>query len=76
MDFRSRDSYRHVIEELAPLSGEAQQLLALKVVERARQAYLKAPDSRAAHVGYHLIGAGRRALEQSTAWRPTAGPGA
>ncbi|HET9373276.1 MAG TPA: glucoamylase family protein [Vicinamibacterales bacterium] len=70
MDFRSRDSYRHVIEELAALSGEAQQLLALKVVERARQAYLAAPQSRAAHVGYHLIGGGRRALEQSIGWRP------
>ena len=71
MDFRSRDSYRHVIEELAAPTGEAQLLLALKVVERARRAHLASPDSRASHVGYHLIGKGRRLLEQSIAWRPT-----
>jgi cyclic beta-1,2-glucan synthetase len=28
------------------------------------------PDSRAAHVGYHLIGGGRRQFERSVAWRP------
>jgi cellobiose phosphorylase len=71
MDFRSRDRYRHAVEELAPPTGEGQLLLALKSVERARQAYVAAPDSRAAHVGYHLIGAGRRQFERSVAWRPT-----
>ncbi len=71
MDFRSRDSYRHVIEELAAPTGEAQVLLALKVVERTRQTHRVSPDSRAAHVGYHLIGKGRRSLEQSIGWRPT-----
>ena len=37
MDFRSRDRYRHAVEELARPTGEAQLLLALKSVERARQ---------------------------------------
>jgi cyclic beta-1,2-glucan synthetase len=70
MDFRSRDRYRHAVEELAVPTGEGQLLLALKSVERARQAHVAAPDSRAAHVGYHLIGAGRREFERSVAWQP------
>jgi cyclic beta-1,2-glucan synthetase len=70
MDFRSRDRYRHAVEELAGPTGEGQLLLALKSVERARQAYAKTPDARASHVGDHLIGGGRRRFEQSVAWRP------
>ena len=70
MDFRSRDRYRHAVEELAVPTGEGQLLLALKSVERARQVYVKTPDSREAHVGYHLIGGGRRKFERSVAWRP------
>ena len=46
MDFRSRDRYRHAVEELAVPTGEGQLLLALKSVERARQAHVRAPDSR------------------------------
>ena len=70
MDFRSRDRYRHAVEELAVASGDGQLLLALKSVERARQVHVRTPDARAAHVGYHLIGAGRREFERSVAWRP------
>jgi len=70
MDFRSRDRYRHAVEELAVPTGEGQLLLALKSVERARQAHVRTPDARAAHVGYHLIGGGRRQFERSVAWRP------
>jgi cyclic beta-1,2-glucan synthetase len=71
MDFRSRDRYRHAVEELAPQTGEGQLLLALKSVERARQIHVRTPDATAAHVGYHLIGGGRRSFERSVAWRPT-----
>jgi cyclic beta-1,2-glucan synthetase len=70
MDFRSRDRYRHAVEELAAPTGEAQLLLALKSVERARQAHVTTPDARAAHVGYHLVGGGRRRFERSVAWKP------
>ena len=70
MDFRSRDRYRHAVEELAVPTGEGQLLLALKSVERARQAHVRTPDSRASHVGYHLIGGGRREFERSVAWQP------
>jgi cyclic beta-1,2-glucan synthetase len=71
MDFRSRDRYRHAVEELAAPTGEAQLLLALKSVERARLTYVRTPDARGAHVGFHLIGGGRREFERSVAWRPT-----
>ena len=37
-------------------------VLALKSVERARQVAERTPDARDAHVGYHLIGAGGRAV--------------
>ena len=59
MDFRSRDRYRHAVEELAEPTGEGQLRVALKSVERARQVAEQTPDARGAHVGYHLIGGGR-----------------
>ena len=71
MDFRSRDRYRHAIEEIAVPTGEGQLLVALKSVERARQIHVRNPDARDSHVGDHLIGAGRRQFERSVAWQPT-----
>jgi len=70
MDFRSRDRYRHAVEELARPTGDAQLRLALKTVERARQAHVRNASDPAAHVGHHLIGAGRYSFERSIAWRP------
>ena len=70
MDFRSRDRYRHAIEELAEPTGEAQVRVALKSVEYARRAGERTPGARSAHVGYHLIGGGRPAFESSIAWMP------
>jgi len=71
MDFPSRDRYRHAVEELAKPTGEAQVRIALRTVESARQAaeHTGVAD-KAAHVGYHLIGRGRRALEIDVAYRP------
>jgi len=71
MDFASRDRYRHAVEDLAEPTGEAQVRIALRTVESARQgADRKGVDDRAAHVGYHLIGPGRRGLEIDVAYRP------
>ena len=71
MDFLSRDRYRQAVEELAEPSGEAQVRVALRAVESARQAAeAEGPAARAAHVGHHLIGKGRRDLEADVAWRP------
>ena len=71
MDFLSRDRYRHAVEELSEGTGEAQLRVALRTVESARQA-AEPPwaDRRATHVGYHLIGKGRRDLEVDVAYRP------
>src|SRR5207245_10345459 len=58
-------------EELAEANGEAQLRVALRTVESARQAAeLNSAHDRAAHVGYHLIGKGRRDLETDVAYRP------
>ncbi len=73
MDFRSRDRYRHAVEELADPTGDAQLRIALKSVEQARRIGEVTPGARGAHVGYHLIGDGRTAFEKSIAWKPEFG---
>jgi cyclic beta-1,2-glucan synthetase len=74
MDFQSRDRYRQAVEELAEPTGEAQLRVALRSVESAREvAERKSADDRAAHVGYHLIGKGRRDLETDVSFQPTVG---
>src|SRR6185295_12434809 len=71
MDFRSRDRYRHAVEELAEATGDDQLRVALKSVERARQITEKDPGTQGAHVGYYLIGGGREQFERSVDWLPT-----
>lgn len=74
MDFASRDQYRKAVEELAGPTGESQMRVALRSVERARQAADRLPRGhRQAHVGYHLIGQGRSGLELDVAYRPRPG---
>ncbi|MBP1636180.1 MAG: glycosyltransferase 36, partial [Acidobacteria bacterium] len=70
MDFRSRDRYRRAVEELAEPTGEGQVRVALKAVERARQAAERDREARAAHVGHYLIGTGRAKFEQGIGWTP------
>jgi cyclic beta-1,2-glucan synthetase len=71
MDFLSRDRYRQAVEELADPTGEAQVRVGLRAVESARQAAESGGSGeRAAHVGHHLIGKGRRDLEADVAHRP------
>jgi cellobiose phosphorylase len=70
MEFASRDRYRHAVEELADRTGEAQVRVALRAIESARQAAEDlGAEQRAAHVGYHLIGRGRRDLERDVEHR-------
>jgi cyclic beta-1,2-glucan synthetase len=73
MDFESRDRYRKALEELSEPSGEAQIRVALRAIESARQATEADRTSVAAHVGYHLIGRGRRDLETDVAYHPPLG---
>jgi cyclic beta-1,2-glucan synthetase len=71
MDFQSRDRYRQAVEELSEPTGEAQLRVALRAVEAAREAAESGqPEDRAAHVGHHLIGKGRRDLETGVGYRP------
>src|ERR1044072_7224793 len=70
MDFRSRDRYRHAVEELADPTGDSQLRGALKSVETARRVGAKTRDASSAHVGYFLIGPGRRQFERSVDWVP------
>jgi cyclic beta-1,2-glucan synthetase len=79
MDFASRDRYRHAVEDLARSgaradAGEAQVRVALATVESARRAAERlGAGERPAHVGHHLIGPGRRALELELRYRPRPG---
>jgi cyclic beta-1,2-glucan synthetase len=86
MDFRSRDRYRQAVEELSDPTGEAQLRVALRAVESARQeaqvrGALRAAESAPqagerreedprGHIGYHLIGGGRRDFELDVAYVP------
>jgi cyclic beta-1,2-glucan synthetase len=63
MDFATRDQYRHVIEETARRSGQAEGDVARLVVQLAQQAS-PTPEARDAHVGYYLLGAGLSRLER------------
>jgi cyclic beta-1,2-glucan synthetase len=72
MDFLSRDQQRRAVEELAPPSGDGQVRIALRAIESARQAAeAESTAARAAHVGYHLVGRGRRDLEADLGLRLT-----
>src|ERR1700730_7174600 len=71
MDFLSRDRQRQAVEELAAPTGEAQVGVALRAIESARQAAeAGSMTDRAAHVGYHLVGECRPALESDIGYRP------
>ena len=73
MDFLSRDRQRQAVEELAAPTGEAQVGVALRAIESARQAAeAGSMTGRAAHVGYYLVGEGRRDLEADVGYRPRA----
>ena len=70
MDFASRDRYRQAVEELSEPTGEAQVRVALRAVESARQVGARRQDDPSGHIGYHLIGAGRRDFELDVAYVP------
>jgi cyclic beta-1,2-glucan synthetase len=72
MDFQSRDRYRQSLEEISGPTAEDQIKVAMRTVESARQAVEEDPaERRRNHVGYHLIGKGRRDLETDVAYRPS-----
>ncbi|MGE4085854.1 MAG: glucoamylase family protein [Vicinamibacterales bacterium] len=70
MDFLGRDRQRRAVEMLAEPDADAQVRVALRAIESARQG-AAAGSPRAAHVGHHLNGGGRRQFEAHVAFRPT-----
>jgi cyclic beta-1,2-glucan synthetase len=83
LTFTTRDDYRKVVEELALGSREDEMGVAHTAVSLAQSAcpptspttsaapWIGLHFPPAAHVGYYLLGSGRRQLEQAIAFRPT-----
>jgi cyclic beta-1,2-glucan synthetase len=70
MDFETRDRYRRTVEELARTTGRSEEGIARETVRLARQAKGDSGNSsRAHHVGFYLIDAGRPRLEGNLAYR-------
>ncbi len=55
MDFSTRDSYRHVVEKIARLSGASEEDVADIVLQLAQADADTAKDAGQAHVGYYLV---------------------
>ncbi len=70
MDFETRDRYRRAVETLSSYSGMSEPDLAALVVKRTAAA---PPNHEQSHVGYWLIGAGRRIFESQQGLRPPLG---
>src|ERR1700730_5411356 len=74
MDFDSRDTYRGTIAQLAKRSTTSEQEVARKALEIARVLQVSSNErvkQRKSHVGYYLVGKGRKALEEAIGYRPT-----
>ena len=70
-DSKSRDRYRHAIEDIARRSTGDEHEIAELAVELAEAAQRRDPDNVGhAHVGYYLIDAGRAELEARFRYRP------
>lgn len=68
MDFATRDTYRHAVEQIARDTRAGEDDVAHAAIQAARDAVI--PDGavtpRQVHVGYHLVGPGRLALERNS----------
>ncbi|MBI3015492.1 MAG: glycosyl transferase, partial [Candidatus Tectomicrobia bacterium] len=72
MDFDTRDRYRRAIEEFARGSGQTEEQVAQRAIERATRAGREsAEDERWTHVGTYLIGEGRREFARLIRCRET-----
>lgn len=75
MDFVTRDTYRHAIEDLSRGTGLSEIDVTTRVVDRARRAVVEPHVSeqpeheRHSDPGYYLISQGRRAFERELGYR-------
>jgi len=67
MDFATRDSYRHAIEELARGSSRAELDVAREAIAQAARSEVR--DGRRNDPGFYLVGGGRPALEATLGFR-------
>lgn len=67
MDFKTRNSYRECIEEIARRAGLSEVDVAKKTLSLAR----KGQREFDRHIGYYLIDEGRQTLEKKTGFRKT-----
>ncbi len=71
-DFTTRDRYRHVVEDVARGASCSESTVARAAITLAQKTAETPGDrDRSAHVGYYLIGSGRRSLEQAVGCRPS-----
>ncbi len=71
MDFATRDNYRHQVEAIAKSSNRSENDVARIALDLSRKAREATPTQpRLHHVGYYLIGKGRRETEQAAAIKP------
>lgn len=68
MDFRTRDTYRKVIEGLAWHTGRTEIDVAGTVLTTAGRA--PASDRRRRHIGFYLLDRGREEIERALGFRP------
>src|SRR5256885_3824747 len=73
MDFESRDAYRKTIVQLAARSDATEPTIAFKALELANHLHASGDDrvrERMSHIGYYLVGEGRKLLESKIGYRP------
>jgi cellobiose phosphorylase len=72
MDFATRDEYRHAVEQIAKRSPSTEDEVARQAVELSRSSREATVDrTRCGHVGYWLVGHGRRSLERAARFTPS-----
>jgi len=74
MDFESRDTYRRTIAHLAKRSDATEQEVARKTLELSGTLHASANErvrERQSHVGYYLVGDGRKVLDHAVGYRST-----
>ncbi len=69
MDFKTRNTYRSVIETLARHSNQTEEAISQTVIELCMASQDQA-QFRKTHVGYYLVDAGRSILEKEVNYQP------
>jgi hypothetical protein len=74
MDYESRDSYRKTVTQMAKRSNASEPSVAQAALTLASRLHRVGDEriaERESHVGYYLVGAGRKMLEREIGYWPT-----